>query len=256
MGDLRAYRCGQTSHQVSALVRDAARERRTFPANAFLYTAGTRRVLFDTGYALPPWRAGLRAELYRRLLPPVITPSESIAAQLDPATVTHVVLSHLHPDHIGGARHFPSATFVITAALQDSLHHARVRDGIFTALVPDWFPGADAVVIDHFQPGRFGLGGYDLFGDGSYVILDLPGHAAGHVGALVEGEVILAADAAWGRDLLGMEERMKPLPRWISHDHAALTATARALQEAEAAGIRLVFSHDPPPDRIELGGRR
>lgn len=256
MGELHGYRCGQTSHQLAALLRGAARERRIFPSSAFLYTAGTRRVLFDTGYALPPWRAGLASALYRRLLPPVITAPESIHAQIDASSVTHVVLSHLHPDHIGGVRHFPSATVVVSAALLESVQRARLRDGIFARLLPEWFPGPGAVVIDEFSPGPFGLGGHDLFGDGSYVILDLPGHAAGHLGALVEHGVILAGDAAWGRDFLGQEHRMKPLPRWISHDPETAAATAGALREAEAAGIRLVFSHDPPPSRIELRGKR
>ena len=47
-------------------MRGAPRERRVFPAGAFLYRSGTRHVLFDTGYAPEPWRAGLGGWAYRR----------------------------------------------------------------------------------------------------------------------------------------------------------------------------------------------
>ncbi|MBZ2198333.1 MBL fold metallo-hydrolase [Occultella gossypii] len=250
--DLRAYACGHTHHDIGGLVRGARRERRTFPSNVFCYTDTGRRILYDTGYAPPPWRTGLAGRAYRRLLPPVIGPGADVAAQIDPAGVTHVVLSHLHPDHIGGLVHFPHATLVLHPALLATLARPRLTDGVLPGLLPDWFDHARRIVVGEFTPGPFGLATYDLFGDDSYHLVDLPGHARGHLGALVAGRTLLAGDAAWGRDLLDQVDRMRTLPRLITADGAAHRRTARHLLEAERRGARLLFSHDAHPTGVDL----
>lgn len=252
---LRHYACGSTSHGLGAMFRDVPHEERTFPSGAFLYDGGAgRRVLFDTGYAPGRWRTGWRGAVYRRLLPPRVSDGDDIAVQLaqdgvDPASVTHVVLSHLHPDHVGGVRHFPQATFVLTDGLVRTLSHPRLRTGVLPGLLPDWFASARRRVLD---PPAFGdvavrgarLRGVDLFADGSYVVVELPGHADGHVGALVDGEVLLAGDAAWGHDLLAATARMRMLPRAVQHDAASYLHTAALLSALDEAGVRVVCSHD------------
>ncbi len=247
VSELTYLACGETSHDMSRLLRGSPRERRVFPAGAFLYRSGTRRVLFDTGYAPEPWRAGLGGWAYRRMLPPRVAAGDTIAEQLDPASVTHVVLSHLHPDHIGGVRFFPHATFVVSEGLRGTLKRPRLRDGLLRRLLPPWFESATVLPSPAFTPGPHGLRTADLFGDGSYLLVDLPGHARGHLGALIEHEVLLAGDAAWGRDLLGAEHRIRALPRRVSHDMGRQRETARLLLAAEQDGLRLLFSHDRHP---------
>ncbi|WP_407360504.1 MBL fold metallo-hydrolase [Microbacterium sp. LBN7] len=253
---LRHYVCGSTAHDLSAMFRGGAHESREFPSGVFLFDGPDgRRILFDTGYAPGAWDTGWRGAAYRRLLPPQVAPDDDIARQLaddgvDPASVTHVVLSHLHPDHIGGIRRFPGATFVITAGHRRSLAAPRLRAGILTGLLPDWFDDATRIVLhDADFPvrhvGGIALRGADLFGDGSYLVVDLPGHADGHIGALVDGRVLLAGDAAWGRDLLGATADLRTIPRAVQHDHRAYRRTAALLEDASAAGIRIVCSHDP-----------
>ncbi|MCI1018235.1 MBL fold metallo-hydrolase [Microbacterium sp. C5A9] len=238
------------------MFRDVARGRREFPSGVFLYDSGDgRRVLFDTGYATSDWRAGWRGAVYRRLLPPRVVEADDIAAQLvadgmDPASVTHVVLSHLHPDHIGGVRRFPGATFVLSAGHERTLRDPRLRSGVLPGLLPEWFPQAERIVLHDgdfraVRSGDVSLRAHDLLGDGSYLVLDLPGHADGHLGALVEGRVLLAGDAAWGRDLLDASSRLRALPRAIQHDASRYAATARVLGRLVDEGITVVCSHDP-----------
>lgn len=254
-GELHAHTCGHTHHDLSRLVAGHPRERRRFPATVFCYRAGDRVVLFDTGYAPRPWRTGLTGSLYQRLLPPHLPPGQDVAEQVDPASVTHVVLSHLHPDHVGGLRHFPHATLVLHRGQLATLAAPRLRDGLLRGLLPPWFAEAvreRAVVVQTFAPGPWGLSAHDLFGDGSYLLLDLPGHARGHLGALVEGRALLAGDAAWGRALLPAAARLRALPRAITHDGGAHLATSRLLLAAEQGGARLLFAHDEHPGGVDL----
>lgn len=253
MVSLTAYACGETTHGVHHVVRGAPRERRVFPAGVFLYDDGARRVLFDTGYAARPWRTGIAGWAYRRLLPPRVPAGATAAEQLDPATVTHVVLSHLHPDHVGGLRAFRDATVVVTEGVHRSLRSPRFRDGVLRGLLRNVDERRVQVVPDAaFSTGGSGLRTADLFGDGAYRLVALPGHADGHVGALVEGRVLLAGDAAWGRDLLGAEDRIRALPRAVAHDAPAQAHTAQLLLAAERDGVRLFFSHDRHRTGVDL----
>lgn len=257
---LRHYACGSTTHDPAALFRGGDRGIRTFPSGVFLFDDGSgRRVLFDTGYATGEWCTGWKGSVYRRLLPPIVTEDDDVAVQLlrdgiDPDSITHVVLSHLHPDHIGGAHRFPDATFVLSAGQLRSLSAPRMREGILSGLLPTWFDTADRIVVDDDDFVLRAVGGHpvrttDLLGDGSYLVLDLPGHARGHLGALVAGRVLLAGDAAWGSDLLHAADHLKPIPRRVQHDVAAYRETARTLRAIVAAGVRVVCSHDAVVDK-------
>lgn len=259
-GSLRHYSCGSVSHQISSMFHGGSTETRVFPAGAFLYRGPTgRRVLFDTGYAPGRWKAGWRGTAYRFLFQPRVAKSDDLALQLyadgfDPESVTDVVLSHLHPDHIGGVRRFPNARFIFASGVLRTLAQPRLRSGFVPALLPEWFAESTRLVLDthDFSETRVGgveLRGVDLFGDGSYVVVDLPGHAHGHLGALVEGRILLAGDAAWGRDLLRLATRMKTVPCAIQHDLDSYRETTRILERVIEAGIRVICSHDPLGER-------
>jgi glyoxylase-like metal-dependent hydrolase (beta-lactamase superfamily II) len=254
---LRYFACGSTAHQLAMLFARQPRERRAFPSGVYLFDGGDgRRVLFDAGYAAAPWRAGLSGIAYRALVPPKITPEQTAAAQLaavgiDPATVTHLVVSHLHPDHIGGVRDFPGARIVATEEAVGLLSERRLLDGVLPGLLPARFPpeGARLVAREEFTTvevteRRVRVDAVDLFGDGSFLIIDLPGHQSGHVGAIIANRVVLAADAAWGHDLADGAQRLRAIPRRINHDMAAYGRTAELLADLADAGLRVVYSHD------------
>ena len=119
-------------------------------------------------------------------------------AGLEAAAVSHVVLTHMHPDHVGGIEDFPGATLVVTS----DEWAAREKGGALGK--PDTSPFVDHAKIDQvaLDQGAFGpfAAHRDLFGDGSLLILDTPGHTAGHVSVLLNlrGTTFLfTGDAAW-----------------------------------------------------------
>jgi len=229
---LRYFACGTTSHELAILFRRQPRERRAFPSGVYLYDDGaSRRVLFDTGYAAPS--------------------AQLAAAGIDPASVTDVIVSHLHPDHIGGLRDFPGARVVVTEEAVSLVKEHRVLDGVLTRLLPVPFPPARARLLarNEFRNVEVGtppvrVDAVDLLGDGSVLIIDLPGHQLGQVGAIIDNRVVLAADSAWGHDLADAEARLRTIPRRLNHDMDAYARTTALLAALAASGLTVVYSHD------------
>ena len=195
--------------------------------------------------------SGLEGAIYRRLLPPEVTASDTIDQQLERdgisvSSIGRVVLSHLHPDHIGGVRYFPDAQFIMSQGMLETLAAPKMKDGVIRKLLPEWLHQATKVALEDQPRTQVNeeMHGYDVFADGSYVVVDLPGHANGHLGAFVLSKAILAGDAAWGNDLLGCTDEMRALPKAVNHDMQAYQATARQLESLRDQGMTLHFSHD------------
>ena len=261
-----------TAPEAAAVAGGRWRARR-FPAGFALvegHAAGP--VLFDTGYA-PRIIDATRPFPYRLhawATPTTIRPEETAAAQLAalgiaPESVRHVVLSHLHGDHVAGLRDFPAAVFHILPEAVEASRGLRglraVRAAFVPALLPDDFytrvrPIARRVALPAgLAPFR---DGFDLFGDGALLGIPLPGHAPGQMGLYVEPAggppTLLAADAAW--TLAAVRENAPPpaLGMRVQHDAAATRETLWRLHRLAHArpDLRIVPSHELPAG---AGGR-
>ncbi|HTU79541.1 MAG TPA: N-acyl homoserine lactonase family protein [Solirubrobacteraceae bacterium] len=153
-----------------------------------------------------------------------------------PASISHVVQTHLHIDHTGALGHFPDAPVIVHAA---ELHAARTLEkphlrGYMRADFEQ--PGLD------WQPFE---GDLDLFDDGTVRLLQTPGHAAGHISLLLElertGPVLLTADAVDNRTQ--WEGRQDPRPLHSAEEAAASRERLQGL--ASERDPLLVFGHDP-----------
>ena len=64
--------------------------------------------------------------------------------------------------------------------------------------------------------------GYDILGDGSLIVIDLPGHAKGHIGVLFQdnmGKIIfLVGDSCWHKQSF-QSLRMPSLLTYLFHDN-------------------------------------
>lgn len=101
------------------------------------------------------------------------------------ADIEAVIWSHWHYDHIGDPSTFPSTTALI------------VGPGFKQGFLPGYPAGPDSIINESDYDGRElrelkfqdgscigGLQYFDYFGDGSFYILNAPGHALGHLCAL------------------------------------------------------------------------
>jgi N-acyl homoserine lactone hydrolase len=167
-----------------------------FTGSCYLVRHGDRYLLWDTGLS----RDALGKPLERGQ-----SDSESLAVTIvdqlarlgvKPAQVEFVGISHYHFDHIGQAAEFPQATLLIGQGDLDVLARPG-NENRAKRLAPWMAQGAKVEKIN---------GDHDVFGDGSVVMLDLPGHTPGHHGLLVRlpklGPVLLSGDVAHFRENL------------------------------------------------------
>lgn len=175
-------------------------------ATAVLLESDSRGpVLFDCGYSsrFAAETAGWPGRIYRWLAPATLTEPEGIAGilrrrGLNPAELSRLIVSHWHADHVGGLRDFPNATVHASRqgweAVSGRSGMAALRLGVLPGLFPEDLPDRLSWVEE----------GSDLFGDGSVIVLALPGHATGQIGIRFRGvdgtPVLLAADACWVSD--------------------------------------------------------
>jgi glyoxylase-like metal-dependent hydrolase (beta-lactamase superfamily II) len=146
-----------------------------------------------------------------------------------------VICSHLHPDHCGCNAFFKKAVVMV---------HARELEA---AKVPE----AEAVAVGYLQadwdhpipPIKVVDGQTDVMGDGRIVLLPLPGHTLGMMGALVRldnsGEYLLASDALSIRE--NLDRDIIPRNTWNAERCAQSFAEIRRI---EAAGAKIICGHD------------
>lgn len=216
--------------------------------------------LFDTGYAPRLLDATRRwpFSLYRRMTPLRLNPRLAVAAQLPalglaPADIRRVVVSHFHADHVAGLRDFPHAELIASHAAWDD---ARARQGlrallrgVVPALIPPDFAARARLITRFDGPILPALGPtHDLFGDGSALLVPLPGHARGQLGLLARGErgdLLLAADGCWLSR--SYRERRPPPARanLIADDPRALRDTIGRLHDFARArpDVAIVPTH-------------
>jgi glyoxylase-like metal-dependent hydrolase (beta-lactamase superfamily II) len=153
-----------------------------FVYSCYIIKHGDDYMLWDTGQAMT---AGPVA--------PKVSATDLLAQlKISPDQVKFVGISHFHGDHIGQANQFPKATLLIGKGDWDGLTSAKPPMGVNPALVSNWVTGGGNV-----EPV---VGDKDVFGDGSVVMLNTPGHTPGHHSLLVRlaqmGPVILIGDLA------------------------------------------------------------
>lgn len=199
------------------VLRNRVTRKLRFPALYALIRHPQRGVvLFDAGYSCHVLEIAKRwpERLYTLTLP-IALPSEDepvnklAALGISPSDVSFIFLSHFHVDHIGALRDFPHAQFIYARSAWESVRSLGRVAGLARAFMPGLIPddfesrgrgfGTDDFIALDERYSPFSRG-FDVFGDGALLAVELPGHAVGHVGLFVETKqerIFLCADACW-----------------------------------------------------------
>ena len=133
--------------------------------------------------------------------PAPTAPSLSLVEQLaqlhlTPQQISFVGVSHYHGDHVGQVASFPQATLLIGKGDWEVLNAPTPNPGVNPANFAHWISGGGKV-----EPV---VGDKDVFGDGSVIMLNTPGHTPGHHSLLVKlkdkGNVLITGDLAHFRE--------------------------------------------------------
>lgn len=216
--------------------------------NVTVVSSGPARILIDCGAG-----ANFMPTLGR-------LPERLEAAGIDPATITHVVLTHAHPDHLWGALddldepRFPEASYVLSAR-----EWAYWTDPDTVRLVPEAMQpmaAGAARILKALGPRLARRAPGDAVAPGVSLV-DTAGHTPGHLSVLVESG---GARLLVGGDVLTHERVSFERPRWewgTDADSARAVATrAATLATLAAEDIRLLGYHLPWPGvgRVERRG--
>jgi N-acyl homoserine lactone hydrolase len=203
-----------------------------YPVPAYVIETDSERVLIDTG--LNPAAIADPAANYDR--PDVfavfaLEQEQSVAEQLDVSTLTKVVLTHLHWDHVGGLGLIPpSVPLVIQRAEWQAGHDdAAVQRNVF--LPSDYADdGREVTLVD---------GDCDLLGDGSVELLLTPGHTPGHQSVRI-GDLVIGADVSHFAS--GLDDHRFPI---FADDREQQRRSAERLRALRDAGAQVIPGHDP-----------
>jgi glyoxylase-like metal-dependent hydrolase (beta-lactamase superfamily II) len=197
-----------------------------FVFSCYIIKHGDQYLLWDTGHAMTA---------------PKVAPKVSIVDQLakmevKPEQITYVGISHYHADHTGQVGSFPKATLLIGKGDWDAITSPKPGPGVNFAPFANWAKGDGKV-----EPV---LNDKDVFGDGSVIMLNTPGHTPGHHSLLVKlpqmGNVVISGDAVHFRE--NYETNGVP---WFNYDRAQTLASIDRLKKIVANfKATLIIQHD------------
>ncbi|UIY28447.1 N-acyl homoserine lactonase family protein [Neorhizobium galegae] len=211
-------------------------ESRTLTDSCYVIRHGADYLLWDTG--LPAALIGKAPDLSQPLAPSlsVDIPTQLAKIGIKSDQIGIVGISHNHFDHMGQASTFAKATLMIGAGDWESLHENPLPFGVMPALVQPWMDGK--AKIDPVSGDR------DVFGDGSVMMLAMPGHTKGETALLVKlpqsGPVLLSGDVVHFEEQIGNNG----VPPFNIDRAESLASMERMNRIAKQLNATLVVQHD------------
>ena len=227
---------------------DWAGQTDTLTDTCFLINHPKGRLLWDLG--LPGMLVGAGVQTVGGIFN--VSMDKSITQQLaelglTPDDIDYVALSHDHFDHIGQVDQVQDATWIVQ---EDEYNDMFPPEGTEREVDPQL-----AAMWAAFRPLKVEKikGDYDVFGDGSVKILEMPGHTPGHSVLLLDmpesGPVLLAGDLYHRTE----SRQLRRVPRFNWSEPATLDSMDKFEALAQEIGAKVIIQHEPD-DIAPLGG--
>jgi N-acyl homoserine lactone hydrolase len=217
-----------------------------FTDTCYLVNHPKGKLLWDLG--LPGQLAGqppLTQEIFTVSLEKTIT-DQLTALGLTPANIDYVSISHGHFDHVGQADQVAGSTWLVNQKEYDAMFPASGT------------PPADPTLVAAYAA----LGGmkreiitneHDVFGDGSVIIFETPGHTPGHASLqlkMPETGVVLLTGDLYHR---AQSRTLGRVPRFNADEAQTVSSMTAFEARAVALNAKVIIQHEPE-DVTPLGG--
>jgi glyoxylase-like metal-dependent hydrolase (beta-lactamase superfamily II) len=198
----------------------------TFTYSCYLIKHGDEYMVWDTGFTPGTNPNAPKVGIVDRLKELKVAPEQ----------VKYVGISHFHGDHTGQLAPFTTATLLIGKGDWDGIISPTPMQGANVAGFKSWISEnrkVEPLIVDK-----------DVFGDGSVIVLRMPGHTPGHSSLLVRlkdmGPVLLTGDLVHFRE--NYESGGVPI---FNFDRAATVASIERMKQI-AANLKatVVIQHD------------
>lgn len=250
---LYAMECGRAEFSNLGMFADDGvtyeGEARTLVDPCYLIRHPSGDLLWDTGFsdAVADMPQGLQIDaIGAHVTMPVKLVDQLAQLDLTPADIEFVSISHMHSDHTGNLNAFAASTWIVDADERAAMFSAEGRADAQGFSMYNQLENAQTRLIE-------GDGDYDVFGDGSVVIVQTPGHTPGHTVLLVRladaGPVLLTGDM-WH---LAESRERRTVPRFNTDRAQTLASMDKVEQLAAATNARVIRQH-VAEDFAELPG--
>jgi len=166
---------------------------------------------------------------------PVTLVAQLKSLDLTPKSIKFIAFSHLHWDHTGNANEFPDSTWIMNKSELAAALTLPPPGGV----LPETWSAYKSAKNETIE------GDYDVFGDGTVMILRTPGHTPGHQVLKLKlqksGTVILSGDLYH----LRANRTFKRVPVYNVNRADTLASMSRVETIIKNTRGRLIVQHDP-----------
>lgn len=233
-------------------------KRVTLPVSCYLIEHPKGLILIDTGWGKEEENKEVKKVLNQSPVSiPLLAPNEAIvdrlaALKIKPSDLDYVFITHMDSDHIGGLKDVKEAKQIYCSAPE----WKDVKRCIYAPRYPKaLYEGVDIKTFT-YAPSPFGprKSAYDVFGDGTLILVSTPGHTHGEFTALVNGEkgfLAIIGDTGYARESY---ERLIPPGITVNKKMALESLKWVASLKEDPSCLGIWASHDPElsPQIVEL----